>query len=236
MSPAPTCSGIPAAAPHELRRERLLQLLHLQNGRQLIVLLAPAGSGKSILAAAYAREISAVVGWLRLEAGDRDSRALFGRLSAALEASFVPLHALRAGLAAGAEGVRLARLLLKDLVQTPAGFVVVLDDFHIVQDTDDVVEAIDTLVCELPEVGQLVLTSREPPPLSMTRLVARNAVFGVGADVLRFTEEESRELANCLGRVDAGYIGELQARAAVTAYPARAAPPCCWPNRSGGVV
>lgn len=188
--------------PHELPRQRLLELLHRHGSRSLIQLVAPAGFGKSTLAAAYVRESGAVVGWLTLQASDRDSRAVFGRLAEVLEAGFaspLALGELRAGLAAGAEGIGLARLLRSDLARAPAGFILVLDDFHVVQDSDDVLQAVDTLVRELPEMGQVVLTSRTPPPLSMTRLVASDEVFSLGADDLRFTQEESQALREALG-------------------------------------
>src|SRR5689334_21386947 len=42
-------SVVPAPAPHELRRERLLEVLHHHRARPLILLVAPAGFGKSTL-------------------------------------------------------------------------------------------------------------------------------------------------------------------------------------------
>src|ERR671928_2099497 len=80
--------GVPAPAPHELRRERLLELLHHHRTRPLVLLVAPAGFGKSTLAATYARDSGAAVAWLTLQASDRDSRRLFTRLADALDAGF----------------------------------------------------------------------------------------------------------------------------------------------------
>src|ERR1051326_5548471 len=127
-------SGVPAPAPHELRRERLLESLHKHRARPLILLVASAGFGKSTLAASYARESGGAVAWLTLRPADRDTRRLFQRLADALDAGFgepgsVP--ELRRGLREGAEGVGLARLLLDDLGQAPAGVIIILDDFHL---------------------------------------------------------------------------------------------------------
>ncbi|MBV9581858.1 MAG: tetratricopeptide repeat protein, partial [Chloroflexi bacterium] len=190
-------SGVPAPAPHELRRERLLEELHKHRTRPLILLVAPAGFGKSTLAATYARDSGGAVAWLTLQAADRDTRRLFARLAEALEAGFgesdvVPR--LRSGLAEGAEGIGLARLLLDDLAHAPTGFIIVLDDFHLVHDTEDVVNAVDTLIRDLPEIGQLVITGREAPGLSMTRLVVEGAVFPLGTEDLRFLPDETRAL------------------------------------------
>jgi LuxR family transcriptional regulator, maltose regulon positive regulatory protein len=195
-------SGVPAAAPHEFRRERLLEVLHKHRAQPLILLVAAAGFGKTTLVATYARDSGAAVAWLTLQPADRDSRRLFARLADSLDAGFgepdsVP--ELRSGLAEGAEGVGLARLLLQDLSQAPAGFIVVLDDFHAVGEAEDVVNAVDALIRDLPDAGQIVITARDAPALSMTRLVVEGAVFPLGTEDLRFSPDETRALRDAIG-------------------------------------
>src|SRR6185437_12105245 len=108
-------SGVPAPTPHEIRRKRLLEVLHKHRTRPLNLLVAPAGFGKSTLAATYARDSGGAVAWLTVQSGDRDTRRLFTRLADALDAGFgetSSVPALRSGLAEGAEGLGLARVLL----------------------------------------------------------------------------------------------------------------------------
>src|SRR5690348_18278533 len=108
-------SGVPQPPTHELRRERLLEVLHKHRARPLILLVAPAGFGKSTLAATYARDSGGAVAWVTLQPGDRDSRRLFARVGDALDSAFGEPHSvpeLRRGLAEGAEGLGLSRLLL----------------------------------------------------------------------------------------------------------------------------
>ena len=195
-------SGVPGPASHELRRERLLESLHKHRARPLILLVAAAGYGKSTLAATYARDSGAAVAWVTLQPADRDSRRLFARLADALDVGFETTESvpqLRRGLKEGSEGTGLARLLLADLAEAPAGFIVVLDDFHLVGEADEVVSAIDALVRDLPEAGQIILTTREAPALSMTRLVVDGAVFPLGNEDLRFSPDETRALRATLG-------------------------------------
>jgi ATP/maltotriose-dependent transcriptional regulator MalT/DNA-binding SARP family transcriptional activator len=197
-------SGVPGPAPHELRRERLLEALHRHRARPLILLVAAAGYGKSTLAATYARDSGAAVAWLSLQPADRDSRRLFARMADSLDIGFeagsVP-H-LRHGLEEGSEGTGLARQLLADLAEAPAGLILVLDDFHLVAEAEEVTNAIDTLVRDLPEAVQIILTAREAPALSMTRLVVEGAVFPLGNEDLRFSADETRALRATLGGDD----------------------------------
>lgn len=192
----------PGPALHELRRERLLKILHEQSSRALVLLIAPAGFGKSTLAAAYTRESEATVAWLTLEPGDADVRVLFARMLAALEAAFAGAHTfpnLRGGLDAGADGVGLARLLEVDLNQAPSAFILALDDYHLVRETEAVHEAVDLLVRGLPEFAQILITARDPPPLSIHGLVVNDAVLVLGAEDLRFTPDEVAALRAALG-------------------------------------
>jgi ATP/maltotriose-dependent transcriptional regulator MalT len=195
-------SGVPVPTPHELRRNRLLEVLHKHRTQPLILLVTPPGFGKSTLAGTYARESGGAVAWLTLQPADRDTRRLFTRLAEALDAGFGELNsvpALRAGLTEGGEGVGLARLLLDDLAQAPAGFIIVLDDFHLVDDSAEVIAAIDTMIRDLPpDTGQIVITARSAPPLSWTGLVADGAVFSLGTNDLRFTPDETRKLRQLL--------------------------------------
>jgi ATP/maltotriose-dependent transcriptional regulator MalT/DNA-binding SARP family transcriptional activator len=156
------------------------------------------------VAASYARESGASVAWLGLHAGDRDARFFFGRLAGALTAAFGDegddlLPSLRRGLHEGADAPGLARLLVADLARAPAGFILVLDDYHTIRDANDIHEAVDILVRGLPEAGQTVITAREPPPLSIRGLVVHDAVFVLGADDLRFAPDETAELRRALG-------------------------------------
>jgi DNA-binding SARP family transcriptional activator len=200
-------SGVPGPASHELRRERLLEALHKHRAQALILLVAAAGYGKSTLAATYARDSGAAVAWLTLQRADRDTRRLFARLADALDVGFETMDSvpqLRHGLDEGSEGTGLARLLLADLAHAPTGFILVLDDFHLVGEAEEVISAVDALVRDLPEGGQVILTAREAPALSMTRLVVEGGVFALGNEDLRFSDDETRALRALLARDHVG--------------------------------
>jgi hypothetical protein len=92
--------------------------------RPLILLLAPAGFGKSTLAAAYSRESGAVVAWFTLRPGDSDCRIFFSGVRDALEAAFGDMNLVanvRRGLTEGATGIGLARLSWRTSRSRPPG-------------------------------------------------------------------------------------------------------------------
>ncbi|MDQ6674011.1 MAG: hypothetical protein M3069_25250 [Chloroflexota bacterium] len=198
-------SRVPAAAPHELRRDRLVDVLHAHAGRPLILLWAPAGFGKSTLAAGYARETEAAVAWLTLDGSHCNPRTLFGCIREVFEEALDNpscMPQLARGLTQGADGTGLAHLLVADLRQLGQRVILVLDDFQSVQGQKEDLQAVDLLLRHLPEHAQVVITAREPPPLSIERMFAHNTVFALGADDLRFTSEETAELRRLLGGDD----------------------------------
>src|SRR6185295_2903410 len=100
---------------------------------------------------------------------------LFAKLATEFELLFGQPHLLpelRRGLAAGAEGVALARMLAADLRHLEPRILIVLDDFHLVNDAAESEQAVDTLIRHLPPHGQLLITAREPPLLPATELLS----------------------------------------------------------------
>ncbi|MBI5828164.1 MAG: hypothetical protein HZB20_01180, partial [Chloroflexi bacterium] len=68
--------AIPARSPDLLRRPRLLDFLHENLHRKLILVAAAAGYGKTSLLADFADDLDSPVAWCRLDDTDRDLSAL----------------------------------------------------------------------------------------------------------------------------------------------------------------
>jgi len=81
--------------------------------------------------------------------------------------------------------------------------VLVLDDFHSVDGAKDVIQAVDGLLRTLPRDGQVVITARELPHLSLDRLVAAESVVALGTDDLRFTLRRPPICADCVAAMRA---------------------------------
>lgn len=183
-----------------LHRRRLVDALHAHIDRKLIILSAPAGYGKTSLLIDFAHDTDLPVCWYSLDGSDSDPRAFLEYLVASIRRQFPDfgqqLNAiLHSGESRFPNPETIAGALVNDIVEDiDEHFVVVLDDYHLIEDGSGVHAFLDTLLRYLPEHCHILLASRTLPPLTLTRLVARQQVDGLGTDELRFTAHEIQHL------------------------------------------
>ncbi len=194
-------------------RRRLLDKLGVGLSGPLTLVSAPAGFGKTTLLSQWIsardehrsedqREAGRVkpsrVAWLSLDRDDDDPVRLLQYIVAALNEVEPGMAAeaamlLRASPPPPAKTV--LRALLNHLAVCPGPFLLVLDDYHLLQNSA-VHEAVTFLVDHLPPQVHLVLLTRSDPPLPLGRLRARGQLTEVRAADLRFTPEETTLFLN----------------------------------------
>jgi LuxR family maltose regulon positive regulatory protein len=181
----------PVAQPGRVSRPHLLARLDAGLAGKLTLVAAPAGFGKTTLAAEWLARAGRPCGWLSLDADDNDPSTLFGYLAAAIEPIPGTGRALRTLASGEPQPLRagaLARALLEDLAPA-ASCCLVLDDYHVITD-DDIHAAVALVVEHLPPSAHLVLLSRADPPLPLPRLRARGELCEIRAGDLRFSVGE----------------------------------------------
>ncbi|MDQ3589057.1 MAG: LuxR C-terminal-related transcriptional regulator [Actinomycetota bacterium] len=82
--------------------------------------------------------------------------------------------------------------LLNEVTTVPDNFVLVLDDYHVI-DAEPTDDALAFLIDHLPPQMHLVIATREDPQLPLARLRAREQLTELRATDLRFTPEEAAE-------------------------------------------
>ena len=85
--------------------------------------------------------------------------------------------------------------LLNEITAIPDNFILVLDDYHVI-DSEPVDHALTFLLDHLPPQMHLVITTREDPSLPLARLRARGQLTELRAADLRFTPAEAAEFLN----------------------------------------
>ncbi len=180
----------PNVPPRLVRRPTLNQRLHegLQNGRQLTLISAPAGFGKTTFISSWIDTLEMPVSWLSLDAADDDPGRFFTYLVAALQKIDAQLGSEIAGvLRAGQLPPHdvISTTLVNDIVESGRRFVLVLDDFQVIQDKT-ILQILQTFVANLPRPLHLIILTREEPALPLARLRANNQLTEIRAADLRF--------------------------------------------------
>jgi LuxR family maltose regulon positive regulatory protein len=208
--------GRPPVRDEHVARDRLLELLRGGAARRLTLVTAPPGFGKTTLLAEWAAEEGSPVAWLSLDDDDNDPTRFLAYTIEALRTA-APDVGRRALAALGAAGERVVdvvlALLVNDLSARETGMVLVLDDYHVITNTE-IHGAVAFLVERLPESLRLVIATREDPPLPLGRLRARGELGELRAAELRFSEEETSMFLNdvlALGLASED-VGRLQMR------------------------
>ena len=189
---------VPGPQPGFVPRPRLVEALGEGLARQLILVSAPAGFGKTAVLADWARHGRWPVAWLSLDAGDNDPARFWRHAVAALDRAR-PGTAERVGLLPGplasASFEPLVTAVVNELADQPDedDLLLVLDDYHLVS-SEPVHASLGFLLEHRPPGLHLVLASRSDPPLPLARLRGRGQLAELRAAELRFTSEEAAAL------------------------------------------
>jgi LuxR family maltose regulon positive regulatory protein len=186
---------LPRARRDLVVRPRLLARLAQADGCRCMLLSAPAGAGKTTLLAAWLAAREDPAAWLSLDERDQDVHRFVRYLVAAFQ-SVAPSCGATALAWLDVPEVDVEALLtslVNDVAGLPQGTLLVLDDYHLVRSTA-VHEALGFLLDHLPPSTSLVLSTREDPPLPVTRLRGRGELRELRAADFSFTVDEASEL------------------------------------------
>jgi len=193
---------IPPIRPELVSRPSLIERLNagLPAGRKLTLVSAPAGFGKTTLVSEWITGCERLTAWLSLDEGDNDPTRFLTFLIAALQT-------IAANLGEGVLGVlhasqpqppsieSILTTLLNEITTIPDPFILVLDDYHVI-DARPVDNALTFLLEHLPPQMHLVIATREDPHLPLARLRARGQLTELRVADLRFTPVEAAGFLN----------------------------------------
>src|SRR2546421_4409141 len=207
---------IPRPRPNVVSRPRLLERLNEGMHSKLTLISAPAGFGKTTLVSEWVAGIEQSSAWLSLDEGENDPTRFLTYLVAALQTR---APAIGEGMLSALQSAQpppieaMLTVLLNDLSTILDPFVLVLDDYHLL-DSQPVDQALTYLVEHLPPHMHLVIATREDPRLPLARLRAQGYLTEVRAADLRFTSAEAAAFLNqvmCLS-LSAADIARLSRR------------------------
>lgn len=218
---------IPKSQRNVVVRQGLIEKITSSMQAKLILLSAPAGYGKTTLASEAIQSVKEAqalrIAWLSLDADDNDPIQFFAYLDEATKGIPRQQNSLAEMLQSQqASPKTLAKSFLNDLISIQEPFLLVLDDYHVI-DSQEIDEAMAFLIAKMPQSMTLMMTSRSDPGFPLARLRARGELVEIRADDLRFSKDEaaqfmqevmgisiSDEQISVLGKRTEGWVAGLQ--------------------------
>jgi LuxR family transcriptional regulator, maltose regulon positive regulatory protein len=187
-------TAVEAARRYIIKRPRLTRLLDNANARALM-LIAPAGFGKTTLAREWVAERAHV--WYRGTTAAADVAALLAGLSKALsevipEAGVRAVNRMRATGTAEQDVDILADFFAQDLADWPEDTWLVFDDYHFAMEAKAPERLIDLLLRKT--AVRMVLTSRKRPTWATARRLLYGEVYELGRSDLAMDHDEAAEV------------------------------------------
>lgn len=196
----PTKFYIPRLREKRVLRPRLTDILQAGVNRPATVILlsGPAGFGKSTLLGEFVTQLQQPVAWVSLDEGDNDPVRFWSYLIASCQS-------VRPGIGESAQELlksplpspndAVPSILINDFNRMESELVLVLDDFHTIQN-ELVTKAFSFLLDHLPDKLHIVLSTRIDPPWPLARFRAHNQLIEIRERDLRFTSDEAASFLN----------------------------------------
>jgi LuxR family transcriptional regulator, maltose regulon positive regulatory protein len=185
-----------------LDRPRLEQRLGSRLEPPVLLVVAPAGYGKSTLVAQWvARADRGSVAWVRLDPADNDPTRLWAHVAAALERVGCPVDVnVTEYVAMNSTAIdsRLVPRVTEALVDFARPLTIVLEDYHVVRSLE-CDQQLSLLIENLPRHVHLVMVSRSDPQLGLGRLRVEGRLGEIRTSDLAFTAEEAELLLGAQG-------------------------------------
>jgi LuxR family maltose regulon positive regulatory protein len=216
---------IPPVRPELVSRPRLTERLNAGLHRKLTLISAPAGFGKTTLLSEWihsgvssreygvrgehesAGEVSPTpysllptprFSWLSLDEGDNDPARFWAYFVAALQTTRAEVGEAALTMLQSPQPPPIEPLLtglINEIAEMPDRFVLVLDDYHLIE-AQPIHDALTFLLDHLPSQMHLVIATRADPPLPLSRLRGRGQLTELRQADLRFTLDEATTFLN----------------------------------------
>ncbi|MFL5628369.1 MAG: LuxR C-terminal-related transcriptional regulator [Ktedonobacteraceae bacterium] len=209
---------IPPASPNLLVRPRLIERVNEGMKRKLILISAPAGFGKTTLLSEW-RAVppgsNIPMAWVSLDKADNDPTRFWMYITVALSTidnDIVEQAMSILSLAQPSLTESVVTVLINTLNMLPRDCMLVLDDYHVIED-QTVHNSVAFLLDHLPPRMHVTLVSRSEPPLSLARLRAQGQLIELHSNDLRFTLNEVATFFQRMGlRLSTDATEKLEAR------------------------
>ena len=189
---------MPGLRPSLVPRPRLVEKLNSGLHGKLTLISAPAGFGKTTLVSEWIAGCEQPAAWLSLDEDDNDPARFLLYLAASLQRINKDLgqELVAAIQTPQPPPLKSAVTSLINAIGTlSSDIILVLDDYHLIK-SETIHTALAYLLDNQPPQLNLVITTREDPPIPLPRWRARGELAEIREHDLRFTLAEATTLLN----------------------------------------
>jgi LuxR family maltose regulon positive regulatory protein len=174
-----------------LERRRLIDRLNMIDRGRAVLIVAPAGYGKTTMLSQWSNVTDDGIAWLTLSPNENTIECFIAHLVAALTEAGIEIDLRLPDPGEQRDWQHLLSALLNLLHRRTDLFTIILDDYHVIT-SPDVHSAVHQLIEGLPEESRLIIASRGYLRAPIARLRVIGALSFLDARELMFTLEETR--------------------------------------------
>jgi LuxR family maltose regulon positive regulatory protein len=182
---------IPTSPLHVISRPDLVDIIERNLVQKLTLVSAPAGFGKSTLVCEWAKSHKGPTSWITLDKSDNDPSRFISYLYEALKLSNIKINKEQINSFVSPEVIEIdaiSTLFLNSLAHSKEKIVLVLDDYHLI-DNPNIHQLITYFLNHSPPTFHTIISTRADPPLPLSRMRARGEMIEVRVSDLRFKKE-----------------------------------------------
>ncbi|MGD8979223.1 MAG: tetratricopeptide repeat protein [candidate division WOR-3 bacterium] len=220
---------IPQVKPNTIIRERLTTRLKDNIDKKLILINAGAGYGKTTLLSQFNAQVKTPIVFYHLEANDSELTIFLSYLTAGLRKIYprfgrLTRTLLRSTAYPNGRTDMIMGTFINEIVENTSGeLLITLDDYHNLDPSIRIDGALNYFISHAPANVHLIIATRQKPNLLMAHLKARNELFELTSEDLKFNRDEidrlfkdihglslEQEELNILEEHSEGWITSLQ--------------------------
>jgi len=184
---------LPQRPSYLVARPRLQALMEHATKQRMLTLTAPAGYGKTSLLLDYASSAPLPVCWYSLDRFDADPWTFLGYLAASVAQQFPKALPATTALLKGRSRSPFATFsatLMRELAAIDREWILMLDDWHLVDQIPDCAELIERILLHCPRCHVILAARTYATIHDLMLLAARRQLSGLDEEHLRFTADE----------------------------------------------
>jgi LuxR family maltose regulon positive regulatory protein len=189
---------IPPAGNNIVHRSALHEKLNSGLNRKLILVSAPAGFGKTTVVCDWIFENKIPAAWFSLDDGDNDQAIFLNYIISGIQSiqeEFGKAAKKLLNSPNKPSGESIASLLINEILIIDQNFLLVLDDFHLINNAA-VLSLVTYLLEHIPANIHIVILTRSDPAISISRLRSQNQLVELRSLDLSFSANDISILFN----------------------------------------